>query len=87
MKRAYDPNTQFFVTFTVHERDENYEPFVIETIENETLGLYDFLKEKFEKGECTSEGEIALELLKSLCHLRGDNLKYKMISIINWWSL
>lgn len=83
----YEPSSKFFVTFAVHERENNYDPFVLTSIENMILGLHDFLKKKKEAQQCTTDGEIALELLSSLGRLRGDGSEHKLISIINWWKI
>lgn len=83
----YEPDTWFFVTFAVHERENNYDPFMLTSIGNTTLELHDFLEKKKEAHQCSTDGEIASELLSSLNKLRGDGYKYKSISIINWWKI
>lgn len=85
-KVYYEPNTQFFVTYAVHEREEIYDPFKIVYIENMTLGLYDFLKGKEKKQECSSNGEIAQELLKGLRTYLVKNSSLTKVSLINWYE-
>lgn len=83
----YEPDSKFFVTFAVHERENIYDPFVLTSIENMTLGLYDFLEKKSQAQQCSTNGEITLELLSSLNKLRGDGSGFRLISIINWWKI
>lgn len=86
-KEYYKPNTQFFVVYAIHERDNIYDPFKIVTIENITLGLYDFLKEKEEKREWSTNGEIALELLKGLKNYFVKDSSLTYVSLINWYEI
>ena len=85
MKKKYNINQQFFVVYAIHERQKNYESFTLNSINNETLGLHDTIKNA--PNNELSDGEISISLLNSLESIYGDNYMYKYISIINWWTI
>ncbi len=85
MKKKYNVNQQFFVVFAINERSETFMPFQIGTIKNQTLGLYDTI-ENAPNNEL-SDGEIAQALSSSLESIFGDNYRYKLVSLINWYAI
>ena len=85
MKKKYDVNQQFFVVFAINKRSETFRLFQLETIKNQTLGLHDTI-ENAPNNEL-SDGEIAKALSSSLESLFGDNYRYKLISLVNWYAM
>lgn len=84
MKKKYDVNQLFFVTFAINERTKTFYPFKLGTIQNITLGLHDII-ENAPNNEL-SDGEIANALAASLENCIGDNHIYKSISLISWYA-
>lgn len=84
MKKKYDVNQSFFVTFAINERTETFQPFKLSTIHNNTLGLHDTI-ENAPNNEL-SDGEIAKALSSSLERLFGDEYRYKLVSLISWYA-
>lgn len=85
MKKKYNIDQQFFVVYAVHERDEIYKDFNLKTIGNETLGLHIIIGTA--PNNELSDGEIVKALSNQLEAIYGDNLEFRYISIINWWSI
>lgn len=83
MKKKYNVETLFFVIYAINKRKKVWDDFVLKAIKNDSLGLYSFLKENNER----TDGEIALKLSESLEKNYGDDLKYKQISLINWYEI
>lgn len=85
MKKKYDLHQQFFVVFAINERSETFETFKLGTIQNKTLGLHDTI-ENAPNNEL-SDGEVAEALSSSLESIFGDNYKYRLISLVNWYAI
>jgi len=85
MKKKYDLHQQFFVVFAINERSETFETFKLGTIQNQTLGLHDTI-ESAPNNEL-SDGEVAQALSSSLERCFGDNYRYKLISLVNWYAI
>lgn len=79
----YDLDTQFYVTYAIHERRDMYGNFTITRIESGRFGLYSTL---FEKSNRT-DGEIAEALNRVVSDSIGDGLHNKMVTLINFWVI
>lgn len=84
MKKKYDVNQMFFVTFAINERSETFHPFKLSAIHNKTLGLHNTI-ENAPNNEL-SDGEIAEALSSSLEKIFGDEYRYRVISLISWYA-
>lgn len=85
MKKKYDVNQQFFVVFAINKRSETFRLFQFETIKNQILGLHDTIENALNNE--LSDGEVAEALSSSLESIFGDNYKYRLISLVNWYAI
>lgn len=79
----YDINTEFYVTYAIHERDGEYGSFVLKSISAGRFGLYETLKEKNDR----TDGEIAEALDGLVNDCFGDGYHRRIATMINFWVI
>lgn len=86
MKRKYSADSKFFVIFALNERKHITEKFTLQTIRNETLGLFNTISNA--PNNMLSDGEIAEALLKSITNIYSNSTySYCLPAIINWYLI